>query len=47
MPNYVEYELENQTTILVQLPEDNSGNIRKAGKGQETIQKAKKILHKL
>lgn len=46
MPTYVEYQLDDQTTILVEGPEDESGGIVRAAneEGSVTTVKAKKTF---
>jgi hypothetical protein len=42
MPAYVEYELEEGVTILIEAPEDESSGIVKASRGEGPVVKAKK-----
>ena len=44
MPSYIEYELDENTTILVEAPEDESGGVVKASRGDNTPKKAEKTF---
>ena len=44
MTTYIEYELDEKTTILVEAPEDESSGVVKASRGANTPKKAEKTF---